>query len=691
LQQFRVAAKCEYCYSVELGNLEDGALPVGQLRTDMHILQAFSRCRKASVMTVFALVLPILLGFAALVAEFGNILVTEAQNQRVSDLASYAGALAYNTATSNKETAATAAAQRIATMNGVSTSNLTVTFPTSIKTAGATAVRASITTPNTLLIAKVLRSDTSVPVTTDAYTEISGGASSCILALSSTANGVTMSGSGTITASTCAVNSNNRVQVPYGTYITASAVTYGTTLSDPGNGITANTKIQATTTDPFAGNTGVASMYSRVATVDSMAAPSAPSSGLSGTALTLNYPGASWPATTYTASVGGGCTATTPNYSGDWTITCPSGGGTYTFGDFNMSAKTLAFASGGDPNNTYNFVGSASFSGAVTMGPGKYNFEKGMTTTGGSTVTFEAGTFKMGRSASNCSGGGQYSICHTGTTLVFKGSSTFVLSSGISVPGGYTLWMGFANTTDTLTSTTNNLTGNSYQIGASSNGNAIYVGGGGKLYMADATDTGKVFQADGNFNGAGGGSCTYLPAAANHDIDGNMIISGAVKLGDGVWTIDGYMALGAAGGGGGGCNGTTISVQGNSVNIMISGSATPSSGNCQGMSFCIAAGYSNVVLKAPTTGTLANLVVIGPQSSSYTGGALFSEGGSGAQLNGAFYFPYGPVTLSGGASASDTTGGCLQVVGTQVSVTAGTTLASACVGGSGSLTAKLVR
>ena len=292
----------------------------------------------------------------------------------------------------------------------------------------------------------------------------------------------------------------------------------------------------------------------------------------------------------------------------------------------------------------------------------------------------------MGRSTISCSGD-FYSICHTGTTLVFRGPSTFALSSGISVPGGYTLWMGFNTTTGGLTGA-NNLNGNSYRLGPSSNSNAIFVGGGGKLYMADATAGGKVFEADGNFNGAGGGSCTYLPAATNHDIDGNVIISGAVKLGAGVWTVDGYVALGASGGGG--CDGTTISVSGDGVNFMISGSATPGSGNCSGRTFCIAAGYSNVVLKAPTTGALANLAVVGPQNSSYTSGALFSEGGAGAVINGAFYFPYGPMTMSGGASAGDS-GGCLQVVATSVTLTGGTTLASSCVSGSGSVSAKLVR
>lgn len=644
----------------------------------MNIHHAFVRCRKASVATVFALVLPVLLGFAALVAEYGSILVIEANNQRVADLASYAGALAYsNTSAADKDGAATTEATRLAAMNGVANSNITVSVVPSPRTPSASSVRAAVTTGYNLAIAKALSSTASVPVNTDAYTDVAVEVvDTCILATSGVGTGITLSGGTALSAPTCAANSNAKVEVPCGTTLTASVLTYGTTYSDctwtPN--VTADSKTQATTTDPFLGNSGIATMNARIATVNSNTPPSAPTPP-TGLDVNLAYSDPTLPS---------GCTDS--RSGGTHNITCANGG-TYNFGNVSTGGgTTINFATAGDGTSTYNFSGTVNLTGSThTFGKGTYNFAKGINVGGGSTTTFDKGTFNMGRSTIQCNGAGYYSICATGTTMVYRGASTFSLSSGISVPGGYTLWMGFDQYTGsgaTLTGA-NNLTGNSYRIGPSSNGNAIYVGGGGKLYMADASASGKVFEADGDFNGAGGGSCTYLPAAAQHDIDGNMIISGAVALGDGVWTIDGYMALGAAGGGGGGCNGTTISVVGNSVNIMLSGIATPGSGSCQGKVFCIAAGYSGVVLKAPTTGALAQLAVIGPQSSSYSGGALFSEGGSGAKVNGAFYFPNGTVTLSGGASAADTAGGCFQVVGTSVTLTGGTTLASACVSGAG--------
>lgn len=701
----------------------------------MNICQAFLRSRTASVATVFALVLPILLGFAALVAEFGSVLVTEARNQRVADLASYAGALAYNSVSTGKDAAALAAAQRIATLNGLSSSAISVGTALSIKTAGATSVRATVQTPYTLLIARVLRSNTSVPVSTEAYTEVSGGASSCILALSGGGSGVTLSGGTSITAPTCAVNSNNKVYVPNGPTITASAVSYGTTLFDPGNGITADTKVQATTTDPLAGNAGVSTLASRVTgTVAAITRPTIPTLGSVSNAGAVilkrtDNGGVLNPAIASGTSMNlaNGCTATLrAQYGNDWTINCPAGG-TYNFGEINNSnygtwtlfpnstagttynisgavnvgstvswgpgtykfgnnvqlAGTNTFSAG-----TYSFTSAVSIGGTATFGSGTYNFAQGLNTTGGSNVTFGSGTFYMGQGTVNCYSY-KFSLCHLGTSLTFYGPSTFVFTHGLSVPAGYTLRMGYD-------ASNAKLTGNSYKFGsstASSSADAIYTGGGGTTLMADATDSGKVFELFGNFNAGGGSSCTVIPAAAQHDINGNFRAGGAVKLGAGVYSVNGYVGFGVNGGGGGSCDGETVSIKGIDVNFVISGAATiPNSGNsCDGKVFCSVAGYSNVVLKAPTSGAYKDLLVIGPQSSTVTAGGFFGEGSNHGVLNGVMYFPYGPLNMNGGASVADQAGGCFQLIATQITIDGGATMASACIGGSGSQSAKLVR
>jgi hypothetical protein len=80
-------------------------------------------------------------------------------------------------------------------------------------------------------------------------------------------------------------------------------------------------------------------------------------------------------------------------------------------------------------------------------------------------------------------------------------------------------------------------------------------------------------------------------------------------------------------------------------------------------------------------------VVIGPASN--TGGATFAEGASSTSLSGAFYFPQGAISLSGGASVGGGTGQCLELIGTQVTLAGGTAAASNCIGG-GSGSTKIV-
>jgi hypothetical protein len=380
--------------------------------------------------------------------------------------------------------------------------------------------------------------------------------------------------------------------------------------------------------------------------------------------------------------------------SGPWTVTC-TGAGPFNFGAVvvpsgmaaatfvNTTAATFNFTSISGPvtfsnsvSNTYNVSGSISPSGTTSFGPGTYNIGAGITTAGGSTTSFGAGTYNIGAGSTSC---GNYSICHTGSTLTFGGPSTFVLAKGIYNSGGETLTLGSG-------------TSNSYKIGSDSgNGNAIYAGGGSHTSFADATGSSSLFQVVGMVNVAsGGGSCMTLPAAAAHDINGKFSTAGGTILGAGVYTVNGYVALGAGGGGDVTCGSSTVGMSGSGVSFVISGTSTPSSGSCSGTAFCLAAGYSHVTLTAPTTGTMTNLVVVGPQSSGVTAGATFAEGASNTSLSGAFYFPYGPVTLGGGASVGNGSGQCLELIGSQVSLTGGTTLASTCSGLGGGTSGKIV-
>jgi hypothetical protein len=86
---------------------------------------------------------------------------------------------------------------------------------------------------------------------------------------------------------------------------------------------------------------------------------------------------------------------------------------------------------------------------------------------------------------------------------------------------------------------------------------------------------------------------------------------------------------------------------------------------------------------------------VGPTSSSNTNGASFAEGATGTSMSGAFYMPYGAVSLSGGASVGNGTGQCFEVIGSQVTLSGGSELASSCnvpgSSGSGGATVALVQ
>ena len=632
------------------------------IRTACTVLLArFRKDQRGAVAIISAFAIPVLIGITGLVAELGHGLLTKSENQRVADLAAYAGALAYNSTSSTATM--TAAAQRVAAMNGIPASAVTSSLVTSPRDSGSQAVFVSISTSNLVLLAPVMKTGASLPIGASAYAQLGAQTAPCIVALNGAGTGVTLSGGTSVTAAACAVASNSSVTVPCGTKLTAKMLSYNSSAapSQPCSGITANSISKASATDPLAGSSGVTAAVARVAIAAALTSPAAPSVS-SGTNLAFD-----WSSSSMTA---GACSGTRPNNGSVWNFTCPSGGA-YNFGNLTVGGGiTVTFNTSGSAATIYNFSGSIQNSGtSLAFGPGIYNIAQGLTTGGGATTSFGAGTFNIGRSTSACNGGGQYSICNT-STLIFGGPSTFNLAAGLYNSGGSTLTLGAGTT-------------NSFTIGASSDGNAVYVGGGSKTTFADATGSLSVFQLNGNFNVAsGGGSCMTISAAAQHDINGYFSTAGGTILRAGVYTVDGYIGLGANGGGDVTCSGATVGMNGTGVTLVTSGASTMSSGSCSGMSFCIAAGYNNVTLTAPTSGTTAMLAVVGPASA--TGGAALTEGASNASISGAFYFPKGPISLSGGASIGNGAGQCLTLIGTQISLSGGTTAASSCISSGGS-------
>ncbi len=624
-----------------------------------------------------ALLLPALVGVTGLGVEYGRGLMTKVENQRVADLGAYDGAIAYSATAS--ATTLNSTVSRIAALNGVASSAATAAVVNSPGGNGRQAVQVTVTTSLPMVLSTFLGASSTQQVSATAFVELVPGTTpACIIALNTNGNGVTLSGGTTVSAPGCAVASNTSVTVPTGTSMTTPLVSFNTNVDGatapttdanihPPSGKSSVTYTKAVTPDPLSGNSAVSAATSHLTAVASQTSPAAPSVA-SGTDLVFGSR-----TTTISAS---GCSGQLLNSI--WTFTCPAGGGPYNFGNLTIGGGlTLNFNVGGSASNTYSFSGQITNSGGSTMnfGPGTYSVVGGISTGGGTNTAFGAGTFKLGFSGNSCNSG-TYSICHSGTTLSFGGPSTFVLSSGIFVAGGGTATMGSGTT-------------NSYQIGASSTGNAVWLGGGAVLTMADATGGGSVFKTVGTLNvSSGGGSCLTLPAASAHDMNGSFTSAGGSIFGAGIYSVNGYFALGDGGGGSVSCGGSQVGLSGSGVTLVISGATTPS-GSCVGQAFCVAGGFNNVTLTAPTSGSTNSLVVIGPSLSSRIGGATFVEGASNTSLSGVVYFPNGPVSLSGGAHLGNGTGQCLELIGTQVSLTGGSTAATTCTGVVGTVTSSL--
>lgn len=288
----------------------------------------------------------------------------------------------------------------------------------------------------------------------------------------------------------------------------------------------------------------------------------------------------------------------------------------------------------------------------------------------GADLTFGAGSFHFGMGGQKC-GDARYSLCASGKVTI-DGPSTFVFDAGFYTGAGATLKLGAG-------------TSNSYTIGKSSGDNAIGLDGGSITVMADASTGKGVFRLNGDLNGGGGGSCITIPASAEHDISGNVNLAGGARLGAGTYTVDGYFSANT---GGSACS-DNVAVSGKDVTIVLSGIETPSDWECSGKSFCLTGGNA-ITLNAPKSGPYAELAVIGPQSSKNTTGAEITSGGR-AKISGAFYFPNGVIDFGGGGQLGDAGNGCLQLIGTSISLSGGSQAMSECTQLSGTGKVALVQ
>ena len=629
---------------------------------------ALFKDRRASVSIVGALVLPLLIGIVGLVAEFGHGLLNKVEDQRVADLAAYAGATAYNATAST--TTMNSVIANVASLNGIPSADVTGSLVTSPSGDGNQAVKVVVATSDSLILSQVIGSSATLPVSGTAFAELKANAPGCIIALNTAGSGITLSSAASVTADACAVDSNATVSVPCSTTITTIAVGYDSASApsqpcsgiQPPAGIGAVKVLKTLTADPLLGNSAVSTATARLATVAALTSPAAPSVSAGGDISFALGAGS-----TVAQAAADGCTA---SLSGSlWTVTCPSGG-TYHFGNIvASSAINVHFNTAGSAATTYDFSGGVSVTSASTMafGPGTFNIAKGVTISSASSGAIGAGTFNIGPSASTCTDGGKYSLCvASSTSLTFGGPSNFTLGGGVYAGSSATVTLGSGTT-------------NSFDIGSSSNGNALNTSSASNVIFADATGVSSLFEMVGNVN-AVSAACVALGDANEHDINGAIIAASAssATLGSGVYTVHGYLDDESASGGGS-CLGSSAGKAGTGVTFVLDAANTPASGSCAHLAICVLSA-SGASLVAPTTGATAGLAVIGPVSSANTAGALFESASSGS-FSGVVYMPNGPITVSSASSLGGGSGQCLELIGSQVTVSSASAVGSTCIGG----------
>jgi hypothetical protein len=603
-----------------------------------------------------------LAGMAGLVTDYGSGLFNRLRDQRIADAAAIAGATIYDTTQSSSDM--NTAVANVGALNGISSGNISATLINSPTGDGNKAVQVTVHSSVPLTFSRLLRpSVPAVAVSAVSYGEMKSGGQGCIVALNSSGTGVTTSGGTSISAANCAVASNQTITCNNQTSITTNFAYYYTATPNCPNLKNSSggtpSEMQAYTTDPLSGTSEVLGQTGRLSTVEAITSP--PAVGLSGAATSLAFTSSSSGTITSALAVQG-CSGAFA--SSVWTVTCPAGI-TLNYNVISVAGGvTVNFNVNGSPTNTYNFTEVATGAGTLNFGPGTYNVAQGILTTNGSAVTtFGAGTFTVGAppTSTTCNSSTKYSICNGGPTMTFAGPSTFVLTGGVYTKGSSVLNLGSGSS-------------NSFNIGKAADGNSLYMASGADVQFGDATGSGDLFQMAGNLNDPSGGTCLKVGAATNHDINGYYLTAGGNILGAGVYTVANYMSIGGSNGGDVTCWGTETGVNASGVTLVIGGQTLDASGRA----FYVAAGYGMVTITAPTSGSTQNIAVIGPTSSSNTGTSMFTEGSSNTSISGAFYFPYGNISQSGASSIGNGPSQCLELIGAQVTLTGGATLASSC-------------
>lgn len=661
---------------------------------------------QASVATLGALSLPVVLGALGLAVDLNRGYEQRLFNQRSADMAALGAAMAFKA--SSNVALLSPTANDITRANGLTDVSVQASVVENYPASGSRAVRVVITKPIRYTLARVLGFEGTYNVRAEAYATLTTQApyaAPCFLALASGANAITITGGASINAPSCSVaavgniaqngssitgadiiSGSGNISVEYGSLV-ANSLRFAGSFSVPAwNGAVppANKRVNQATTlvDPWANDTALVAARAQLGqytTVPTLAACPVQNS-------TQNWTFA-W-STAPTGATGGGGTWTVPkgtyyinnlSIDGGVTVSFQSGSKIYIKGNFNNNGTHIKFGDSdiyvtGTFTNPYAGLtigkGEWCIGGAVNIngktnekGDGKVIFRSVLTLGGGTTLKMGAGDHHFG------------GVSVSGGSSMALGNGNFTSAAGIVIAGGGEVSIGTGNVI----------------LGPASDGNAIKIGGSSAVFMEDGT-----FSANGHID-TEGNSRVVFGKTANHYINGNMNIRGGVLFGAGRYTINGNFVNGTGGAQWPWTSSFTGKVYGQTLEG-VSASGYDMVG--VNVSFILKgtlnlAGGAKTKLIAPTAsvtgGQIAELLLD-------TTSTAATNWGAGAQnvFVGTVHVPNSTVTMSGG-NTTLSSGQCFTLIASKIAVTGGAATGSACPkmsgenSGSGSGEIKLIK
>jgi len=457
--------------------------------------------------------------------------------------------------------------------------------------------------------------------------------------------------------------------------------------------------------DPLSSNSSLTSAFAKLGSVTDpkpAAAPAAPTGLPTGTDWTLDYStsiyptgvtksGNNWTAVAGTynirnLSLAGGMTLT---FHGSPTVTI-SGSVTSVGKGINFGKCTCQVAGGIDTayqtvtfgDGSYQFGGNVTLTGTISVGNGDFSVTGTLTTNGA--LTMGAGNHSFGAvslGGNTTFGNGDLLIANglymsygnfvTGTGNVTIGRSSSGI--GLQMDSGSFTSGGGANTIFSVLGPLKSGGGTTFSIGAADirigndgssncttlpnvNCTSVTFGGSSLTFGAGS------FSAKGNVKMTNSGTMTF-GAAATHYIDGDLVVTGPLNFGAGLYVINGGLT-----------NATTGKMLGSDVTFILKGALYLDG----------AAGFNLTAPSDTSGGGLIDIVF-----ASKTTAATTMTGGSNNVLAGILYLPNSDVTLSGGAHINASSNRCLTYIVNTLTLSGGTSAASACTSLGGGTTGSI--